>query len=357
MNRRFCIPSMQQPRAPQQRNQRLPDDLNDFIPSGHAVSPKQPPVTAPISMPSDSPADPIPSPPIAPAPPNSPASFAPQPVVDPAAGLKKRAALPVPPKESPAPRPARNRPAPAQLGQAQPEPAASSSRSMLDSISKLVDLAEAKPAERFSLADMPYLNRDFKSLSEFPSRSNVAMCAASLQEQSRRNTRLSSRQDSAADGTLDPSAALKRHQRKCVICSHPERDMIEFYFLRWHSAYQIAADFGLSNISGVYRHARALGLFPQRGRNLRAMLEMMFETVGNVRPTADTLVRAVRTYASLTEEGEWIEPATTHHIVAGTVPASAPPRGESQNPAPQLDSLDSPCSVSTSRRAKSNRNS
>ena len=51
---------------------------------------------------------------------------------------------------------------------------------MLDSISKSVDAAEARPKERFSLADMPFLDRDFESLSEFSSESNVAMCAASL---------------------------------------------------------------------------------------------------------------------------------------------------------------------------------
>ena len=45
---------------------------------------------------------------------------------------------------------------------------------------------------------------------------------------------------------------------------------------------------------------------------------------GNVSLTADSLVRAVRTYASLTENGDWVEPATTH-IVAAAPPAPQAP--------------------------------
>jgi hypothetical protein len=108
--------------------------------------------------------------------------------------------------------------------------------------------------------------------------------------------------------------SLHRHQRKCVICNHLEREMIEFYFINWRSPYKIASDFRISNTSAVYRHARALDLFLQRSQNIRAMLEILFEKACGAKLTADALVRAVRTYASLGENGEWIEPATTHVI-------------------------------------------
>jgi hypothetical protein len=93
------------------------------------------------------------------------------------------------------------------------------------------------------------------------------------------------------------------------------------YFINWRSPYKIASDYRLSGISSVYRHARALDLFRRRSQNIRAMLEILFEKAGTVKLTADALVRAFRTHASLGDDGEWIEPATTHVISAS---ASAP---------------------------------
>lgn len=199
---------------------------------------------------------------------------------------------------------------------------ASSSPSLLDSLSQMVDLlAESKPPKGFMLADRPLFQRGFDSLSEFPAAVNAEFCARTLESRARRDSKGSQ----TARRELAPAESeLNRHQRRCAICHHPEREMIESYFIRWHSANQIASDFGLHNVSGVYRHAHALNLFPRRARNLRAMLERMFERAGNVSLTADSLVRAVRTYASLTENGDWVEPATTH-IVAAAPPAPQAP--------------------------------
>jgi hypothetical protein len=186
----------------------------------------------------------------------------------------------------------------------------------------MVDLlAESKPPKGFMLADRPLFQRGFDSLSEFPAAVNAEFCARALESRARRDSKGSQ----TARRELAPAESeLNRHQRRCAICHHPEREMIESYFIRWHSANQIASDFGLHNVSGVYRHAHALNLFPRRARNLRAMLERMFERAGNVSLTADSLVRAVRTYASLTENGDWVEPATTH-IVAAAPPAPQAP--------------------------------
>jgi len=88
MNRRFGVPGMQKPRLPHQRTQRLPDDLNDFIATGRVLSQRQPPVAAPVSIPSDSPADPMLLSSIAPAAPESPASAAPHPAINPVASFQ-----------------------------------------------------------------------------------------------------------------------------------------------------------------------------------------------------------------------------------------------------------------------------
>jgi len=54
-------------------------------------------------------------------------------------------------------------------------------------------------------------------------------------------------------------APLGRHTRKCTVCNHPEREAIEEEFLRWRSPKDIADDYGFSDYSSIYRHARAAG--------------------------------------------------------------------------------------------------
>jgi hypothetical protein len=177
----------------------------------------------------------------------------------------------------------------------------------------MVDLlAESKPPKGFMLADRPLFQRGFDSLSEFPAAVNAEFCARTLESRARRDSKGSQ----TARRELAPAESE-----------------------RWHSANQIASDFGLHNVSGVYRHAHALNLFPRRARNLRAMLERMFERAGNVSLTADSLVRSVRTYGSLTENGDWVEPATTH-IVAAAPPAPQAPGAPS--PATSAVVVDAP---------------
>jgi len=117
------------------------------------------------------------------------------------------------------------------------------------------------------------------------------------------------------------AAALTRHRRRCVICHHPELEEIEAEFIRWANPRDILHDYQLPSRSAIYRHAEATGLLARRRRNLRGVSERILECVTNASPSASSVLRAMRIFAHITEDGQWIEPAkraiVTHvHSVA-----------------------------------------
>lgn len=114
------------------------------------------------------------------------------------------------------------------------------------------------------------------------------------------------------------SPSLERHHRKCTVCKHAERDAIEEAFLHWMSPEFITEEFELPDWSTLYRHAHATGLFAQRRRNVRFALENVIKRSVEVEITAAGLVRAIRAYASLTDSGEWVEPASRVIVSSGT---------------------------------------
>ncbi len=114
---------------------------------------------------------------------------------------------------------------------------------------------------------------------------------------------------------------LAQHARKCSVCRHPERDAIEEAFLHWHDVSNITREFHLPGRTALYRHARALGLFARRSRNLRFALGLIIEQAEAVTPTAEAVVRAVRAYTRVTDTGEWIEPPA--HVVVSSGSAQA----------------------------------
>jgi hypothetical protein len=119
------------------------------------------------------------------------------------------------------------------------------------------------------------------------------------------------RQPSPATPDLPPitptSLARARHQRICTICHHEDRYWIEQDFLHWVSPPEIARHYELPDRFTVYRHAHALGLFALRKRKLRSALEFVIESADGVQPTAAGLVCAIRAYARITDDGEWID--------------------------------------------------
>jgi hypothetical protein len=124
----------------------------------------------------------------------------------------------------------------------------------------------------------------------------------------------------------DP-ADPERHERLCSICRHPERDAIEEAFLQWQRACDIFREFKLPSRTSVYRHAHAVGLFEQRARALRFVLENIMEESSACAPSADSIIRAVRAYSCLDDRGRWIEPPRRLIIQREPFPAPALPPG------------------------------
>jgi hypothetical protein len=108
---------------------------------------------------------------------------------------------------------------------------------------------------------------------------------------------------------------LSHHQRRCSICRHPEREAIEEAFLQWRRVKSIDLEFKPeSGRTAIYRHARALNLFKQRNLSLRSSLEFVIEQAEHVMPTAEGLVKAIRAYTRINDQGEWIDTPTTHIV-------------------------------------------
>lgn len=106
---------------------------------------------------------------------------------------------------------------------------------------------------------------------------------------------------------MSSQVSLGRHKRNCSICAHERRGEIESEFISWRSPSMIATEFGLGDRSAIYRHARALGLFAKRQKNVRAALERIIEKAGEVDVTASSVVAAIQAYSKINAEGHWIE--------------------------------------------------
>jgi hypothetical protein len=117
----------------------------------------------------------------------------------------------------------------------------------------------------------------------------------------------------------EPETPLERHERKCRVCHHPDREAIEEKFVHWHQPTRIAYEHSIPADS-LYRHAHATGLFKARRRNLRSVLEHIMEDVTRIQVTGDCIVRAVRAYTCLTDDNKWVEPATHVIVSPGSVP-------------------------------------
>jgi len=114
---------------------------------------------------------------------------------------------------------------------------------------------------------------------------------------------------------------LERHSRRCMVCSHPDRDAIEGEFIRWRSPHKIARDYAIADRNSIYRHAHATNLFEERRRQIGRVLESYLETIDDCPPADfDPVTRAVRVYAHLNANGTWIEPQRTLRILTSREP-------------------------------------
>jgi hypothetical protein len=109
---------------------------------------------------------------------------------------------------------------------------------------------------------------------------------------------------------FEQDEALSRHQRKCLICRHPDREDIEDDFLHWGNVWKLAQYYKIDDYRSIYRHARATGLLERRRTNFRSALDQIIENAADAKVTGDTVIRAIRAYSCLDKEGRWAEPPT-----------------------------------------------
>ena len=120
---------------------------------------------------------------------------------------------------------------------------------------------------------------------------------------------------------------LNRHQRKCEICRHPDREAIDEEFIHWHYPMNIAKNYQISRRT-LYRHAHATGLIARRRENMRCALELIIDQAEWIDITGDNVIRAIHAHACLTDQGCWIEPPS--HVVFSVAGRDQPARhGES----------------------------
>lgn len=112
---------------------------------------------------------------------------------------------------------------------------------------------------------------------------------------------------SIAENKADP-VALARHRRKCQICRHPEREMIEREYRDWFGPLAIARSYGIPE-RALFRHLEATGLTSSRRKNLRSALERVLERGVETEIDGATIIQAVKAYCCLTAENKWLEPA------------------------------------------------
>jgi hypothetical protein len=199
----------------------------------------------------------------------------------------------------------------------QPAPAAQSSAIALRPSSELT-------------ADFPALNQALVFLGEEPLEVSTPAPAMPAKRAPRRRRRKASRPVRASRASKrivarppEPETPLERHERKCVVCHHPERETIEDMFVHWHQPFRMAHDYDLP-LRSLYRHAHATGLLAARRRNLRCVLDHILERATSIHITSDSIVRAVRAYTCLTDTNQWVEPAT--HVIVSPGSTTPPPR-------------------------------
>ena len=117
---------------------------------------------------------------------------------------------------------------------------------------------------------------------------------------------------------------LARHARKCTICRHKDRPVIDFDYLNWRSTQQIVREYALPHRVALYRHADATGLTALRKSRLCSVLDSIIEQAETVEVTGATILRAMRAYSCLTKKGDWVE-LPRRKIVGRSQESATPP--------------------------------
>ena len=202
-----------------------------------------------------------------------------------------------------------------------PEPSADSAPSSLALVSKpkipvaegqIIDVAAAP--EIAELAPPP----------ANPRRSSFSKRRSPKESRSRRKTSRTRRR--IAKAAPEPTRRLSRlelHQAHCSICGSELQEEIDKRFVNWECVRQIADDYSIDR-SALYRHAHATRLMAKRDRNIRRALCHIIHNAGRVDVTADSVVRAVKTFAHINARGEWVNPPS-HVVFTTAAPRPAKP--------------------------------
>jgi len=99
----------------------------------------------------------------------------------------------------------------------------------------------------------------------------------------------------------------RRHQRKCSICNHKDREAIDADFLLWLPAPAIVRQYAIASRSVLYRHAQATGLLARRKQNFCTVLDSIIEQAESAPVTGYTIIRAIRAYSCIRANGRWVD--------------------------------------------------
>jgi hypothetical protein len=131
---------------------------------------------------------------------------------------------------------------------------------------------------------------------------------------------------------------LERHERKCRICKHPDREEIDEDILHWANPRSIAERYNLLKHRYVYRHAHATGLMERRRQFMRDALEHIVEQAEDTVPTADAVIRAVQACGRINAQGQWVDPPA-RVIFSSDVQKHNSASGTASKPAASLPQL------------------
>ena len=200
----------------------------------------------------------------------------------------------------------------------------SAARAAEDGANLTAQLQAAPPAAETPAQDQPavpttdsQIQKEIQQMSSTP----VAHAKAALRAKASHEHSTSESASLPVHAAAIPSSdtpELDHHSRKCQVCRHPHRETIEELFVNWHSPRDIAEEFdGNPRLDwpSIYRHARSLGLYAKRSRNLRAVFDLVLENASAVTPTAQGIVAVVRAYSALTENNTWVEPEKRVHVI------------------------------------------
>ena len=113
-------------------------------------------------------------------------------------------------------------------------------------------------------------------------------------------------QQSLAENNADPT--LERHSRKCQICRHPDRELMEKEYIEWSKLWGIAQHYDVPE-RALRRHFEAVGLVSHRRANLVAALENVVERGAEAFITGSNIIQAVKAICCISGDIKWIEPA------------------------------------------------